>query len=883
MGEFCRRIFISATLTSFLLVCFRAGSLDAAKMQIVPGVEGFWQDSARQEKSEVNWQAQWIWMSEEIESDVMLARRSFTLPERPERARLHVTATSQYQLYVNGRFICRGPARSAPHHQSFDTLELGPLLKKGSNALAIRVHYLRGVISYHHPGRAGLLAQLELSTGKENSTLITDSSWRVHADPAWTDLVARISRFHLEVRDIVDLRLQIRDWTSCSFKDAAWKAAQPLRRNIGWPQEPENSRPRPLTPPWTSLVPRDLPYLLETPVNALDLIEASVIPPSPQPDRDRFTPDTADFFELSYQTAQPIRMGIDDWQKGDKPLVIAPGKPKQGIFLLFDLGRLMNGRPRLDIEGPSGTTVEVMCAPYILENRFTGQIVDSSLIDTVTLSGKRDFWEALYLKPTRYLGIAIRNLEQPIRLYSAGVRRVEYPFAEKGRIRTPEDPWFEGCWEASAETIRVCTTDAFTDNYRERRQYAQTGYYAALGNYAVFGDTALQRRYLVQIAQEQQANGLMPAYAPRSGNDFMVILDSNCLWIRSLHDYLLYSGDRETTRCLLPAARQLMKFLERYTNELGLLDSPPFPYWLDHALNDRRGANFCLNGHYLGALEDFSELLTWLGEPGAQQFGDKADRLRSALQAHFWDPHRQLFTDAWIDGHRSERFSEHANAMALSERVATPEQASAVAKILLKDDDQNFIRRESGIIMVTPAMSYALHAGLCRYGYVFESLGLLKKRFRHMLRDGSNGTLWEEWWLDATGRSGVLNRGRTRSDAQTESAFPPALFREFILGVRPTRPGLEEVVVFRPNSGLKQVDGEIPSPLGNLSLRWNEKEQDRRQLEIQVPKGMLVKLDLTSLSSPDPAAIVVDGESLEGSVLSRGFLALRQGDHQIAF
>ena len=73
--------------------------------------------------------------------------------------------------------------------------------------------------------------------------------------------------------------------------------------------------------------------------------------------------------------------------------------------------------------------------------------------------------------------------------------------------------------EASAKTIEVCTTDAYTDNYRERRQYAQTGYYAALGNYWLFGDHALQRRYLVQVAQEQEANGVMPAAMPpvRSG------------------------------------------------------------------------------------------------------------------------------------------------------------------------------------------------------------------------------------------------------------------------------------------------------------------------------------------------------------------------------
>ena len=76
----------------------------------------------------------------------------------------------------------------------------------------------------------------------------------------------------------------------------------------------------------------------------------------------------------------------------------------------------------------------------------------------------------------------------------------------------------------------------------------------------------------------------MPAYAPRHGDDFMVILDSNCFWIRGLRQYVLYSGDEATVRELLPSARKLMELLSSYANEDGLIESPPYPYWLDHAV-----------------------------------------------------------------------------------------------------------------------------------------------------------------------------------------------------------------------------------------------------------------------------------------------------------
>ena len=153
----------------------------------------------------------------------------------------------------------------------------------------------------------------------------------------------------------------------------------------------------------------------------------------------------------------------------------------------------------------------------------------------------------------------------------------------------------------------------------------------------------------------------------------------------------------------------------------------------------------------------------------------------------------------------SDQFSEHANAMALALRVATEEQARAVVPRLLAGGANDFVRHADGMTMVTPAMSHFLHAGLCEAGYAEKSWDLLRTRFAHMLSQAGNGTLWEEWWLDRTGRSGVLAKTVTRSDAQTESAFPPMLFAEYLLGIRPTEPGLAEVEIFRSESGLREV------------------------------------------------------------------------------
>jgi len=370
----------------------------------------------------------------------------------------------------------------------------------------------------------------------------------------------------------------------------------------------------------------------------------------------------------------------------------------------------------------------------------------------------------------------------------------------------------------------------------------------------------------------------MPAYAPLTGDDYMVILDSNCLWIRSLYSYLLYSGDYKTINELLPSADKLMNLLNSYTNEMGMLDSPPFAYWLDHTLNDRTGANLNLNGHYLGTLEDYSKILEWLNNTEeSDNYSSRAKTLRQSLHL-LWDEDKQLFADAYTNDMRSKQFSEHGNAMALACNIATPEQAKIIANALLEKDNHNYIKRENGITMVSPAMSYFLHKGLADYGYEEASLQLLYDRFKQMLNPETNGTLWEEWWRHGTGRTGKFQE-RTRSDAQTESVFPPALIAEYIFGLKPTKPGMKEVVISKPNFNLGNIEGEFPSPQGKLSIHWKIKNNFR--LNISVPKGMTAMIDIKRLIRKN--TMEINCKEFDQNSMKDDLLELKHGDYDIKF
>ena len=451
-----------AFLGSLLLnICY---STFAEEMKIRPGVTGIWLQPYEKESPSFTWQSQWIWMDETIESDVMLARRSFDLDQVPGEAILRITASSKYQLYLNGEYICQGPARSAPHHQSYDILDVAGLLQEGMNTIAIRVHHQPGKHSYHFTGRAGLLAQLNVSSNTREFSLITDTTWKVTPDFSWDNEAPRINRFQLAVNDRVDMRRQIKGWNEPGFDDASWSIAKPLMRTVGWPLPQKNARAQALIPPWTSLVPRDIPYLLETDEPAVNLLAAMQIDDLVSEKQKGTLPINP--IPLSEQIDEPIADVFPSYQNGNEPLLIPASDAPGTWLLLFDFGRVLNGMPKLEIEGTTGTIVDILYAPFLVNNQFTHKTVDSEFLDRVILSGNRDIWEATYIKPIRYMGVVVRSGKKPVRIFAAGIRHIAYPFKRKGYIHIPDAPWVEQYMEASARTIQVCTTDGYTDNYR---------------------------------------------------------------------------------------------------------------------------------------------------------------------------------------------------------------------------------------------------------------------------------------------------------------------------------------------------------------------------------------------------------------------------------
>ena len=160
-----------------------------------------------------------------------ILRRSFDIRFRPVKARLMITASGFYRLFVNGKDITRGllsPFIQNPDHVLwYDMYDLSEYLVKGRNAVAVILG--NGFANQDLPAwefdrapfRAPLCMALELSVrglGGKSYSLSGDISFRVHPSALQFDMY--------RLGTVYDARLETAGFSEPDFDDSDWGYAK---------------------------------------------------------------------------------------------------------------------------------------------------------------------------------------------------------------------------------------------------------------------------------------------------------------------------------------------------------------------------------------------------------------------------------------------------------------------------------------------------------------------------------------------------------------------------------------------------------------------------------------------------------------------------------
>ena len=157
--------------------------------------------------------------------EVAFFRKAFMLDKSFSEIQISIFADTRYELWVDGTWIGRGPARFSQRIHEYDLYNLNTL-GPGQHLIAVLVQW-----APNNRRSESLTPYLELMVrGKSQSgyrdLLQTDSSWKARQAQAWQTASTPVHLWGLiGPTELVDLRRLPADWMNPEYDDSDWQAA----------------------------------------------------------------------------------------------------------------------------------------------------------------------------------------------------------------------------------------------------------------------------------------------------------------------------------------------------------------------------------------------------------------------------------------------------------------------------------------------------------------------------------------------------------------------------------------------------------------------------------------------------------------------------------
>ena len=639
-------------------------------------------------------------------------RKVFAIP-KAQKITVNISADDYYKLYVNGRFVCQGPAAAYPEYYNYNQVDISEYVQEGENVIAVHVYY-QGLINrvwYSGDNRMGLIADIYADGAYVCGT---DDTWlyerameygaRECADRDCADVecVGQECADRAEAEKI-GYDTQFLEHIDFRKKKAGWKnqdfAAESQTSAAGGQTRAAEGRAS-AAEGWTRAVVKesDDHIFMKEPAVCLEVYRM--------------------------EPKEVVKLGAGSW--------------------FLDFGTELVGQFAMKMKGVSGQKVRILCGeetvddePYQARSRMR---CNCNYDETCILSGQEDELEFFDYKAFRYVNIISEydNLEPES--FCAIVRH--HPFEEKCRLES-DLPWAEDIWKLCVNSLKWGTQEGYLDcPSREKGQYLGDFSVTGLAHMYVTGDSKMYRKTLYDFAQTTKVcKGIM---AVSSGALMQEIADFSLQYPMQVLHYYQYTGDLDTLKELYPVVEGILTYFEAYEREDGLLEHADEKWNLidwpqnlrdDYELSgaehgEPRPCHNVLNAHYIGGLIYLQKIQSLLGITPDEE---KLRKRKEAFLKAFYCPETGLFTD--LPG--GKHAALHSNVLPVFYGIAPKESWNSIRKLIM----------DKGLVCGT-MFSYFVLKALGRMGAYEEELALILNESEHswvnMLREGAT-TVFEAW------------------------------------------------------------------------------------------------------------------------------------------
>lgn len=736
-----------------------------------------------------SWKAAWITAPGIPQRDyaVIHLRKSFTLPDKPARFLIHVSADNRYRLFVNGHDVCHGPARGDLAHWYFETIDIAPWLKTGQNTLAATVWNM---------GTLAPVAQISNQTAfllqgdsPAEQAVNTDKTWKTLHDSAYTpcsiDNGQRL-RSYMVVGpgDRVDAGRYPWGWEQPTYDDTRWQPALPVAGAVTFGNGTDNL--------WT-LSPRNIPLMRMEPARLTTVRRSSGT------------------------------QATDAFLQGRQPVTIPP---HTRASILLDNGHLTVAYPNLRVSGGKGASVTLTYAEALFDkNRQKG---NRNLIDGKEIIGNYDSFlpdggpdrsfQPLWLRTYRFLQLDIQTADQPLTLNDLSAHTTGYPFTQQASFRS-NDSSLRQIWDIGWRTALSCAGETYYDcPYYEQLQYEGDTRIQSLISLYVAGDDRLMRKAILDFHRSRIPEGLTQGRYP--SNRLQVIPPFSLFWISMLHDFWMHRSDDAFLKPMLPAVSQIIDWYQQHIDiakdMLGPMEWWNFVDWdntfrsgTPDGATDGNSSVISLQLAY--TLRQAEQLFRHYGSiTDAERCKSLSARLIAGTQKHCYNTARKVMANTPLQ----KTYSQHVSIMAVLTDAIPLADRKAVMQNILTD---------TSLSQATFYYRFYLTRALRHVGMADLYYSQLTP-WRGMIDNGL--TTFAE------------NPDPTRSDCHAWSASPNYDFLATLCGITPAAPGFRRVTIEPALGELTEVEGSMPHPLGKIRVHLIRKGKDGLQGEVSLPVGL---------------------------------------------
>ncbi|MHC5054581.1 MAG: alpha-L-rhamnosidase N-terminal domain-containing protein [Planctomycetota bacterium] len=705
-------------------------------------------------------------------------------------ARVFVASAGRYRLHVNGALAGEGPQNSVPPRLRYDCHDVGALVAEGANCVAL--------IAAPPPGDAGpasVLVKAEVQGGGFPLVVGTDSQWRA-MEAGWIAPSPEGGETH-------DPAGEPEGWMSPGFNDSHWP-----RADVAGGDPPGA---------YTTLAPRSVPppAVEETfPVGCLR--------------------EAANLGKL--KGLKPFLKAQARKTKGKrraKPpaLVLDASKPFSMPEVVFDFGRLVRGRPVLELETKEAGGEVIVSY---------GETPDLARLDRVGLPAGPTRWTPLDLRSFRYLGVAVRGAAKPVSCRRASVEafvRAAGPAGPSKAAFTCSDSKLGAAFRVARATLTLATADGL-DERPDRAGPAVTGaglratalaaYYMGTG---MCTDMRAVRGAFADLGARELPGAGASGRAGRGAPSPIDVADA-LFWAIALGEHVDRTSDSALAAELFDRLGACLATLERSSDRTGVF------HGRSDVAGDRARAPFAAGGSgpaflMCGAYRAGAGVARGLGRSlEADRWANASGTLGRVLRARFLRDDTGLYADTAT---RSLPARAATNAAALLWG-----EVGAVERVRLAE------ALASGACepAETPLEAAIVAEALFEASEPEPALDRLGTSFCGMAKRGAT-EFWETF-DPASSPAGVPTTERPYegpSLAYGPGAVAGALVLRYVLGIHPPGRGAE-ILLLPGRAPLDRASGAAAFPAGEVRLQW---KADRGRLEA---KGRLPEGTAATLSIP---------------------------------